>query len=308
MTDVQFRKMRFDLDESVPFQWNPANPASGVMANMISFMAVGFERYIVLAVKEALKVMTDAALREEAEVFLAQECQHSAAHRRHVNGLIKQYPALSAVLDTVIKSYEDLYAARPLKFHLAYIASIEATFPALFSFMIQHRDRLYYGDSRVASLFMWHYVEEIEHRSSAEIIFDGVVGDKWYQFRTLRHSMRHVAMLSRKIADGIAEAVPSEDAKVDARSATSAMWRTELMKRLPLLKNRPDAHTPTAFDGIATREVLRLVGGLMVSQLPTHHPGNVAVPEWFHTWMRDFDAGQDMAHYYGVGSTTAQRR
>ena len=99
MTDVVFRKMRFDVDETVPFQWNPTNPASGLMANMISFIAVGFERYIVLAVKQALPDISDPDLRAEAEVFLAQESQHSAAHRRHVNGLIAQYPKLADVLD-----------------------------------------------------------------------------------------------------------------------------------------------------------------------------------------------------------------
>ncbi len=33
------------------------------------------------------------------------------------------------------------------------------------------------GDDRVASLFLWHFVEEVEHRSSALMIYDAVVGD-----------------------------------------------------------------------------------------------------------------------------------
>ena len=308
MTDVQFRKMRFDLDASVPFQWNRANPASGLMANMISFIAVGFERYIVLAVKEALAGITDPQLREEAEVFLAQESQHSAAHRRHVNSLIKQYPGLADVLGEVITSYENLYAAEPLKFHLAYIASLEATFPAMFTFMIEHRDRLYYGDTRVASLFLWHYVEEIEHRSSAEIVFDGVVGDKLYKLRMLRRSMSHVSATSRRIAEGIAAVVPRDEMGADAGAATGAIWRSEFMKRVPVLRRRPAAQMPTMFDGIPTRRVLKLVAGLVVSQLPHHSPGDVNVPDWFHTWMYDFAAGADMAHYYGVGAIPVEAR
>jgi predicted metal-dependent hydrolase len=104
VSDVTFRKMRFDINESVPFQWNAANPASGLMSNVISLFAVGFERYIVLAIKDALQVIDDADLRVEAEVFLAQESQHSAAHRKHVNALVAQYPALGATLDRVIGS------------------------------------------------------------------------------------------------------------------------------------------------------------------------------------------------------------
>jgi len=303
MSEVEFRRMRFDVDDAVPFQWNTANPASGLMANMISFIAVGFERYIVLAVKDALTTITDPELRSEAEVFLAQEAQHSAAHRRHVNALIAQYPGLSDVLDGVIGSYEELYRRRPLKFHLAYIASLEATFPPLFSFIIENRDRLYYGDTRVASLFLWHYVEEIEHRSSAEIVFDGVVGDRWYQLRMLPRSMTHVSGIARMIAAGFRTSVPAQDMGADPAAATGAIWRAEAITRIPLLRSIFRVPCAPMFVGIPTRQLLKLTGGLALSQVPTHHPGDVRVPEWFHTWMDNYAAGADMAHFYGIGAT-----
>jgi predicted metal-dependent hydrolase len=291
--------MRFDVDASVPFQWNVANPASGVMSNSISFIAVGFERYIVLAVKEALKLITDPELRVEAEVFTAQEAQHSAAHRKHVNAMIARYPGLAATMDWVNKSYEELFAAEPLEFHLAYIASLEATFPPLFSFMIEHRDELFNGDARVASLFLWHYVEEIEHRSSAATIYDGVVGNRWYQLRTMPRVMSHVVEVARTVAEGFSTSVPAEDMGVDPRAATGAMWRAEALKRIPLLR-RFAGSDPTMFDDIPTPDVLRLLGGLAQSQLPHHHPGDVATPDWFHTWMHSYAAGADMAHFFGV--------
>ncbi|MDT5347571.1 MAG: hypothetical protein QOH91_858 [Mycobacterium sp.] len=300
VSDVTFRKMRFDIDDSVPFQWNAANPASGLMSNVISLFAVGFERYIVLAVKDALNVIDDADLRAEAEVFLAQEAQHSAAHRKHVNALIAQYPALGVTLDRVISSYEDLYATNPLQFHLAYIASMEATFPPLFTFMIEKRDLLYHGDCRVASLFLWHYVEEIEHRSSADIIFDGVVGSRWYRVRALPRSMAHIGQIARLITDGIREAVPADDIGVPPEAATLVMWRTELLEHLPLVNRFFSAGYPTVFRDISGRRLLKLVAGLVRSQLPTHHPADVAAPDWFHTWMASHAAGEDMAHYFGV--------
>jgi predicted metal-dependent hydrolase len=62
------------------------------MSNSMSFMAGGFEHYLLMAVKDALKVRDDPELRSEAEVFVAQEAQHSAAHRKHVNAMIAQHP------------------------------------------------------------------------------------------------------------------------------------------------------------------------------------------------------------------------
>ena len=288
--------VQFDVDKAVPFQWNPENPASGLMANSISMIVVGFERYIVLATKEALKLHLDPEVREEAEVFIAQEAQHSAAHRKHVNSMIAQYPGLSDTFNRVNKSFEDLFAAKPLEFHLAYIAAIEATFPPLFTFMIEHRDKMYGGDSRVASLFLWHYVEEIEHRSSAGIIYEGIVGDPWYQLATLPHAIAHMNDLGRIVADGFSASIPVEDLGVDPRAA---IWRTELLRRIPLVRHFAKHNTPGIFRDIPTREIVKMVVGLVKSQNPYHRTGDFAPPPWFHIWMDSYEAGEDMAHYVG---------
>ena len=306
MTDVTFRRMRFDVDSSVPFQWNATNPASGVLSNAISFIAVGFERYIVLAVKDALKTIIDPALREEAEIFVAQEAQHSAAHRKHVNSLIAQYPGLERTLRAVIGAYEDLYRAKRTRFHLAYIASLEATFPPLFSFMIEHRERLFNGDSRVASLFLWHYVEEIEHRSSAAIVYDGVVGDRWYRVRSLPASMSHIVGVSRIIVEGFTASVPRDEIGVCPKDATIGMARGELMSRLPVV-SKGSRNKATVFQGIPTKDVIKLVGGLLRSQLPSHHPGSLSAPDWYHTWMDGYAAGEDMAHFFGTTLSSGRR-
>ena len=81
-------------------------------------------------------------------------------------------------------AYDDLTATTPVKYRLAYIADLEATFTPTFTMMLNNADTLFApGDDRVASLFLWHFVEEIEHRSSALIIYDAVVGDPWYRMR-----------------------------------------------------------------------------------------------------------------------------
>lgn len=300
MTDVSFRKMRFDIDETVPFQWHPANPAAGLLANAISFTAVGFERYIVLAVKEALNSrITDPELRAEAEVFLAQESQHSAAHRRHVNALSAAYPALAGVLDHVINSYERLYETEDLKFHLAYVANIEASFPPLFSFFIERRDCLYNGDPRVASLFLWHYVEEIEHRSSADLIYEHVVGSRRYRLGAVWRTWRHLMEVRDIVIDGFAAHVPDEDMGMQAEKLKHAVLLNEAIYRLPVLRNVYSPAEPQLFKGIGAARVVRMVGGVLASQLPGRRPQGFPIPDWYYTWMRSYTAGEDMAHYYG---------
>ncbi|WP_059018913.1 metal-dependent hydrolase [Mycobacterium sp. M26] len=301
MTDVTFRKMRFDIDESVPFQWHPANPAAGMMANAISFIAVGFERYIVLAVKEALQSrITDPELRAEAEVFLAQESQHSAAHRRHVKALTARYPGLADVLDRVIASYETLFSAEDLNFHLAYVANIEASFPPIFGFFIERRDCLYSGDNRVASLFLWHYIEEIEHRSSADIIFEGVVGSRRYRLSTVRRTWRHLMEVLDIVIAGFTEHVPSGDIGISPQAFRTVIFRNEAIYRIPMLRRRFPPQEQQLLAGVSTPRLVRMFGGIALSQLPGRRPADAPVPDWYYTWMRSYAAGEDMAHYYGT--------
>jgi predicted metal-dependent hydrolase len=304
MTDVRFRKMRFDIDQTVPFQWHPDNPAAGVLANAISFIAVGFERYIVLAVKEALKShITDPELRAEAEVFLAQESQHSAAHRRHVNALSVNYPGLAGVLDDVIASYERLYEKEDLKFHLAYVANIEASFPPVFSFFIERRDCLYNGDSRVASLFLWHYVEEIEHRSSADIIYEGVIGSRRYRLGMVRRTWAHLREVRDIVIGGFARHVPEADIGMRAQNFGPAFFPNEVIYRMPLVRRVVAPSEPQIFRGISTARLMKMFGGVLASQLPGRHPKDYPVPDWYHDWMLSYAAGEDMAHYYGTPLT-----
>ena len=82
MTLPEVRRPAFRIDESVPFQWQPANPTFGIFGNVFTFLAIAFERYIVSAVRKAQdKLSEDPEVASEADAFLRQEAQHAAAHR-----------------------------------------------------------------------------------------------------------------------------------------------------------------------------------------------------------------------------------
>ena len=178
MTDLEVRRPRFDFTgEPVPWQWNPASPAFSFYMNATSIIAVCFEQMIVAAVGEAKPLIADAEVAAEATAFLRQEAQHSASHRKHVNALTARYPGLSETVDAAMARFDELTETTPLEFRLAYIADLEATFTPTFKMMLDNEATLFRpGDERVASLFLWHFVEEVEHRSSALVIYDWEAG------------------------------------------------------------------------------------------------------------------------------------
>lgn len=301
MTDLQVRKMRFAFaDYPVPFLWNESNPAFSAMANSVSFLAIAFEKMIGALIPEVQKVITDPAIAEEADAFVRQEGQHAWAHRQHAKGLIKSYPALKETLNEVVATFDDLTGNTPPKYRLAYTADLEATFTPVFKLMLDHDDTLFApGDDRVASLFLWHFVEEVEHRSSALIIYDHVVGNPFYRMRVARSVFQHVMATLRIAAQGFNTHVPFEDRKVDAMSTfVPHRYKKAVLDRLPFARPIDNGPVDNAFGHLPVREQLTALAGVFRSQMPYHNPANEKLPVLANEWFDRYDAGYDVTHWY----------
>jgi predicted metal-dependent hydrolase len=301
VTDLQIRKMRFGFaDYPVPYLWNESNPAFSGMANAVSFLAVPFEKMIVSMISEAMPLIDDPEVATEADAFVRQEGQHSMAHRGHIRGLIKSYPGLKETYDDVMAAFDDLTKNKPLKYRLAYTADLEATFTPVFKLMLDHDDTLFApGDDRVASLFLWHFVEEVEHRSSALIIYNAVVGDPWYRVKVAPSIFRHVLDVVRIAAKGFNKHVPLEDRKVDALSTFGTYrYKQAFLQRFSPGRAAGEGKVVNAFDHLPLREQLVSVAGIVRSQLPNHNPAHENLPVLAGQWFDRYDAGYDVTAWY----------
>jgi hypothetical protein len=299
--------MRFGFaDHDVPFLWNKTNPAFSSAANALSFFAIAFEKMISAAISEAMPLITDPQIAEEAQAFVRQEGQHSMAHRQHAKGLIKSYPALKETLDTVIHQFDHLTARKPLKYRLAYTADLEATFTPSFKLMLDNADSLFApGDDRVASLFLWHFVEEIEHRSSALLIYDAVVDDPWYRMRVAPSVFRHAGSAMKTAAEGFNKHVPLEERKVDAMSMFGGQGvKKSALQRFPFLQKYRTLNIPDygpiekPYRHMRLRELLAAAYGVVRSQIPGHHPANAKLPALAAEWLARYDAGYDVTRWF----------
>lgn len=299
MTQLQPRKMDFGFETAaVPFCWNPQNPAWSSMTNAVSFLAVGFEKMIVKLIMQLKPVLTEPEVAAEAVAFMRQEGHHSTAHRQHVKGLIAQYPGLQNTLDAVIGEFDLLTEATSTDYRLAYTADLEATFTPVFKLMLDHEETLFRpGDDRVASLFLWHFVEEVEHRSSALILFNALVGNELYRMRMAPSIFAHVMKVIRIACAGFNQHVPLAQRKVDSLSmfATHRAKQKVLCAFAPYLTKGP---MPRAFDGLPRGEQLTALAGVFRSQLPGHNPEHEKLPELAGEWFARYDAGYDCTRWY----------
>ncbi|MFK7894691.1 MAG: metal-dependent hydrolase [Myxococcota bacterium] len=272
MSNLEVRRIPFDF-EDVPFMWNPEQPRFSMMMNQLTFVTIGFERYICKAIRAAETEISDPEVATEARLFREQEAVHAVAHTKHVKGLVAQYPGLQSSLDKVVKFYDDLFEEHPLEFHLAYVGGTEAIFTPFFKMILDNRATLFAGgDERVSSLFMWHFCEEVEHRSSAITIYNHVVGKYWYRLTNTRKFLG----LSGSLFELMAE---------------------EFKKHVP---NIPEAaFEGSPFDSVPRIDKLRSSMGILGAQVPWHKPVNQAVPDYYAEWMAHWNAGEDVTRLYG---------
>ncbi|RDH79626.1 metal-dependent hydrolase [Mycolicibacterium moriokaense] len=304
MSDLQVRRVRFDLAaDDIPFVWNPDKPAFSMQCNLVSFFAPGFEKLIVDATREAIPLMRDSAAVEEATDYLRQEAQHSAAHVRHINALCRRWPSLQETVDQVVASYDRLTATKPLEWRLAYTAVIENTFTPYFKVFLDHEDKLFApGDERVASLFLWHFVEEIEHRSSALMVYNAVHDNFIYRARTIPAVIAHLGEILSIVTTGFRKHVPVEDGGEFARLIPDGLSPRALRDGIRAAK---ELETPGqgTYAGVPRREMISMLIGLVRSQGPGHNPAYEKLPGFAGRWLRRYaEEPRSAARWYSVGA------
>ena len=203
MTDLVVRKIRWEFDDTVPFMWQPTNPNFGIFCNVFTFIAVPFERYIIKALRQAQDRFDEVARdrRRGGRLPAPRGSARRRAPQAHDGPRRRSTPSWSGPTRTRRVPSTSSSQEHPVEFHAAYIANLEATFTPLFKVVLDNRDSLFAGsDQRVASLMTWHFVEEIEHRSSGLILYRHLSPDPWYRVKRIRDTFEHIGDVAADIA------------------------------------------------------------------------------------------------------------
>jgi predicted metal-dependent hydrolase len=178
-------------------------------------------------------------------------------------------------------SYTALIDNESLEFNLAYMADIEATFTPFFGMLLNNEKALFRGGADpVASLFVWHFMEEIEHRSSAIGIYNTVVASPWYRVRSLPKVIKHINGLLDLTITTLATHVPMEDRGNVSGKATNF--------RSP------------AFTSIPRREMASMIYRLALTQAPFHRPEHQPIPAFAADWLDAEASGTDITTLYAA--------
>jgi hypothetical protein len=200
-------------------------------------------------------------------------------------------------VDAVVADFDRLFAEESLEFALAYIAAIEATFTPMFTLWLDHRKDLFdQGDSKVASLFLWHLVEEIEHRSSAFVMYNAVARSRWYRLRVTPRAFTHIVRMYALVGRGFDEHVPQSERLVSVR--VTGRTRSLRQRLADLRPARRRVRSAAPFATVPRRELVAVAWRLLRSQWPHHSPEHEVTPRFAEEWFDAYDRGKDVADWY----------
>lgn len=277
--ELTVRRMPFTFDDDINVKWHPDKPEWSYMVNAASLAMPFLEPYLIRTMKKALPKIEDPALHAEIKGYIGQEAQHYQQHKKF-NDVLKAsgYPGLEDIEKQMAAEFDHFEKHKSLEFNLTYAAGFESMALALGHWLIKHREYLFGGsDSRVASLILWHFVEEIEHKNAAFDAYQALHGKYWYRIYGIFFASLHVMKHSRR-------------------------GYIAMMKK--------DGHWGNVGSRLnIIRYNLKFLGGLgyglLSSFLPNHHPSDTKDPEWSDRWIKNWEEGGEKLELLDTNNLTS---
>lgn len=148
--------------------------------NATSTIPSQVEPYLIRVMARAKAALpeSEAALKQEIDLFIAQEAQHFQQHNGFNKMLIENgYPKLAAFEGELRATYVDFLANKSLKFNLAYSEGFETLGPPAAKMWFEESDDFLAGaDPEAVALWKWHMAEEFEHRHVCHRVFMALYG------------------------------------------------------------------------------------------------------------------------------------
>lgn len=175
--DIKLRRPKLTLCQATPRYWMDGNPVATHVMNALSCTFLGGEAFFVRSVVAHQAKIVDPVLKRDVRNFAGQESIHSQEHEelnRWVDSFGLPATKLSAAIDGHMRACSRLLSFLPVQ-QLAYTAAMEHLTAVIGHAILatpSFRDRMH---PDVRPLWIWHSIEEIEHKAVAHEVLE-VVG------------------------------------------------------------------------------------------------------------------------------------
>jgi predicted metal-dependent hydrolase len=158
-------------------RWFGGKRFPSTMGDALSLLFPEGERFFVESVRHYLPDLRDPRLRAEVEAFIAQEAAHGRAHRAFNQQLRDGAQPIAAELEREVRALLDLVRRvfSPMS-QLAITCALEHFTALLAEHLMREADHREAIDPAVRPLWLWHALEESEHKSVAFDVYQAAGG------------------------------------------------------------------------------------------------------------------------------------
>jgi predicted metal-dependent hydrolase len=191
MESLTVRRLLVDLSAGFPRHWLAGDAFRSHYLNALSMSFPSGEQFFIDAVREAARRLPRTAEHEELHRtiagFVGQEATHRQVHALYNaqlerQGLVNHWHARSE------RRRERARGLNPMH-HLAVTCALEHC-TAVFAHLLLSRPELLEGAHRpLATLWLWHSVEETEHKSVAFDLYVALGGNRRWRLRWYRYAL-----------------------------------------------------------------------------------------------------------------------
>lgn len=182
--EITVRRMDFDF-QNVPRYWADNSPFLTHVLNALSATFPVGERFFVDSVRHFRERIRDPKLKKEVSDFIGQEAMHAREHDSY-NGYARAHGiGLAAIEDEISRRISYIRKHMSPERQLAMTCALEH-FTAIMAEAFLSNPEMYENlDPSMAKLWLWHAVEENEHKGVAFDVYQEQVGDYWLRVRVM---------------------------------------------------------------------------------------------------------------------------
>lgn len=184
---IHVRRSQFKAE-----QLNRHYAPSPLLSHLLTALSTTFpqgERFFVETVRNVRHLIEDPELQADISAFIGQESWHAQSHAEFNQAVLAEGYNIDAFKSMMDAEFVRLRTLSPRR-QLAATVVLEHFTAMIAGYMLRHPYLVNQLDSNMKRLWVWHAIEEIEHKSVAFNVYEQVFANK----AQLRRSMRTISV------------------------------------------------------------------------------------------------------------------
>ncbi|MDK9558488.1 metal-dependent hydrolase [Marinobacter sp. M216] len=218
---IRPQRMGFEFDVRVPRYWVDNNYLISHTMNALSVLFPEGEQFFVDSVRAFRSQIQDPRLKDEVRGFIGQEAMHSLEHiamNRHVRDQGMPVEAMEKDLKVLL----DVVRLLPKRHQLAVTCALEHITAMMADMLLERDDVREDMDESMRPLWVWHAIEETEHKAVAFDVFQQAGGT--YAERVV-YQLVSTGVLGVVATWFTGRMMLNDRGNFSVRAAATGMWR-----------------------------------------------------------------------------------